>query len=654
MTHPVDRILGPGGLLDEHLTGYEPRPQQLQMAMAVHRAFETNKRAVIEAATGTGKTLAYMIPALLSRKRVVISTATKALQSQIVDKDVPLLSKVFAEARPPIRFSAVNLKGRSNYLCLFRFENLKETMTFTRASDAVHFQKIVRWAKRTRSGDRSTIKGLPDQYSPWSQLSATGHQCHGKRCEHYEDCFITKRRREAREADLIIVNHHLFFADLALRRAGIAELLPEYDAVVFDEAHHLEQTATSFFGDQLSTYRLTEMVSDTRRTLEAEDALTRVGEKILRGVETASEGFFGCFKDSLYEGRYAMEEVLTDKLRATLRQRSRILTDELERLATWLETADGGSATERLHERCRDLIGDTVTVTTPGQPDLCHIIERRGRGIFLEAQPIHIGGLFRKGVLEREGPQIYTSATLTTEGSFDFFCSRLGMNHRDDVMTARLSPVFDYSQNALLYIPRRLPAPDRDGWLEGVCTISEYLINMSEGRAFVLFTSYRNMEQVYEELAEKLDFPVLKQGDMPRGELLETFRADTHSVLFATSSFWEGVDVEGEALSLVIMDKLPFANPSDPLTQARMRQLEERGVHPFSTYQIPTAIIALKQGFGRLIRSHRDRGVVAILDSRLATRSYGRRFLESLPPARVVWNSIEAKRWWEGIAAKGD
>jgi len=307
MTHPVVRILGPDGLLAKHLTGYEPRPQQLKMAMAVHHAFETDQRAIIEAATGTGKTLAYMIPALLSRKRVVISTATKALQSQIVDKDVPLLNKVFASARPPIRFSAVNLKGRSNYLCMFRFEALKDTITFTRASDGVHFQKIKRWAKTTRSGDRSTIKGLPDQYTPWPQLSATGHQCHGNRCEHYEDCFITKRRREAREADLIIVNHHLFFADLALRRAGIAELLPEYDAIIFDEAHHLEQTATSFFGDQLSTYRLTELVADTRRTLEAEDALTRVGEKMLRSVETASEGFFGCLKDRLPEGRHGSE-----------------------------------------------------------------------------------------------------------------------------------------------------------------------------------------------------------------------------------------------------------------------------------------------------------------------------------------------------------
>ncbi|MEO1271282.1 MAG: ATP-dependent DNA helicase, partial [Myxococcota bacterium] len=366
----------------------------------------------------------------------------------------------------------------------------------------------------------------------------------------------------------------------------------------------------------------------------------------------ASDGFFGCLKDSLREGRHAMAEALSPELTATLKRRCQILTDEVERLATWLETTDGGSATERLHERCRNVIADAVTVTNPGQKDTCHIIERRGRGIFLEAQPIHIGHLFQSGVLNRDGAQIYTSATLTTHESFDFFLSRLGMRDRNDVVTTHLSPVFNYAQNALLYVPRRLPAPDKDGWLEGVCTIIKYLVDLSKGRAFVLFTSYRNMEWVFEELSEQLDYTLLKQGDMPRGELLQTFRDDVHSVLFATSSFWEGVDVEGESLSLVIMDKLPFANPSDPLTQARMQQIEERGAHPFSTYQIPAAIIALKQGFGRLIRSKRDRGVVAILDSRLASRSYGKHFLQALPPARVVWNAIEVKHWWE--VSKGD
>lgn len=640
----IEGFFGPQGPLGRQLTGYEPRPQQVAMAKAVKEALDKENKAVIEAATGTGKTLAYLIPAILSGQRVVVSTATKALQEQIFFKDIPFLKELFKNTKPRRGFKAVYLKGRSNYLCRFRLESWGDLMTFRNRQESVMFSRIRAWARRTRTGDRAEIQGMPDDFAPWQQLTASGNQCHGQACEYYNDCFVTRLRREAREADIIVVNHHLFFADLAVRDNGKAEILPEYDAVVFDEAHHLENTIASFFGKEVSSYRIHELLSDVRRTIEGEDAATALGAKRMDEVERRAYLFFESLQ--VPEGRHAMGEILVGALAQEAQRRYGELREALQELVTWLETADAGEAAQRLCSRSEELIDDLSELLSMGQPELVYLLERRGRGVYLQAVPLDVAALFRQRVLSRKGAQIYTSATLRAGGKFDFFLHRLGMNPKQ-VTTHSLEPVFDYHKQALVYIPSRLPEPHHPEFIDGVTQIVRYLLKTTDGRAFVLFTSYRNMEEVHARLAPELDYLVLRQGQAPHRELLDRFREDIHSVLFATHSFWEGVDVEGEALSLVIIDKLPFASPGDPVTRARMDLLEKRGLDPFSAYSIPSAAIALQQGFGRLIRSRRDRGIVAILDSRLARRRYGKFFLNSLPPAPVVWNAKQARQWWQ-------
>ncbi len=645
MDHPIDRVFGPGGLLSSHLDGYEARPQQVEMARQVHEVFGGDGRVVIEAATGTGKTLAYLIPAILSGRRVLVSTATKALQEQIFNKDIPFLQELFKHASPRRAFKAITVKGRSNYLCKLRFEQFSSVMTFKKKADVAMFSRVRRWARSTKTGDRSEVQGLPDDFEPWQHVSATAQQCHGHDCRHFEECFVTRLRREAREADLVVVNHHLFFADLAIKGTGTAEVLPEDDAVVFDEAHHLEQIITSFFGLQVSNYRLVELASDLRRDLEAEGGMTLQGARRVEEAEHFGALFFEAF--DVPDGRHALDEILRGRQGVEIAARFGTLMGALSDLAGWVETSNAGELSERLHARCVELHDDLEDLMGMKQPTMVYIVERRGRGLFLEASPVDVANLFRRKVLSLPGPQVYTSATLTTGGSFDYLMGRLGMEGLANVKTLELPPVFDYENRALIYVPNRLPEPNHPRFLDGVCQIVEYLIETTEGRAFVLFTSYRNMDEVHARLKDKITHMILKQGEAPRHELLEQFREDIHSVLFGTSSFWEGVDVEGEALSLVIIDKLPFGSPADPLTRARVKLIESQGMDPFRTYFVPSAAITLKQGFGRLIRSRRDQGIVAILDSRLASKNYGRTFLDSLPPAPVVWNAKEVRNWWQ-------
>jgi ATP-dependent DNA helicase DinG len=645
----IKEIFGPSGLLGSQLEGYEPRPQQVEMAEVVYEALQRDQKAVIEAATGTGKTLAYLIPALLSGRRVVVSTATKALQEQIFFKDIPFLRALFEKAKPKRAFKAVYLKGRGNYLCKFRLERWGELLTFRTKQEALLFARIRGWAKKTRTGDRAEIEGLPEDFGPWQQVTASGAQCHGQACEHYNDCFVTRLRREAREADLIVVNHHLYFADLALREGGVAEILPEYDAVVFDEAHHLEQTIASFFGQEVSTYRINELLTDVRKTLEAESAATAVGAQRIEEVERLTWLFFEAFH--VPEGRHALEDVLVGLIGEEVARRYGDLQEAMELLKGWLEKANAGEAAARLVSRCQGLAEDLESILRREDAAKVYLVERRGRGLYLQTVPLDVAALFRRQVLGRKEAQIYTSATLRAGGTFDFFLGRLGMK-AEEVVTRGLEPVFDYPKQALVYIPKRLPEPQHPDFLDGLCQIVLYLIKTTQGRAFVLFTSYRNMQEVHARLKGEIEQRVLCQGEASHRELLEQFRSDISSVLFATYSFWEGVDVEGEALSLVIIDKLPFASPADPVTRARMKLLESRGEDPFATYSVPAAAITLRQGFGRLIRSRRDLGIVAILDSRLGRKGYGRFFLDSLPPAGVVWSAKDARLWWEAASQR--
>ncbi len=648
MTHTIDDILGPDGLLSRVHDKYEYREQQIEMARAVDRSLSERRPLIVEAATGTGKTLAYLVPALLSRKRVVVSTGTKALQGQLFHKDLPFLQRHWH--RP---FEMVQLKGRRNYLCLQRYEEMRQRPRFRSRDDAKYWPRIMEWMPTTETGDRAEIEGLPDDYPAWNDLSVGTEQCLGQKCPHFDDCFVFGARERAQKADIVVVNHHLFFADLALRDIGFGAILPEYDAVIFDEAHHLEDVATSYFGLQVSNYRFKELIGDIRRMLDEEDADSVEVDEAIDTLSTTYTEFFSFVSFGLYDGRYALERVVegsqAERVRESRRDLERALEDLHHAVAAVSELGEAG---QRLADRCTEVRLDLATILSMQRSEFAYLVEKRDKGIFLQAAPINLSNLLRTKLLDTHDSLVFTSATLATGGTLDFFKKRLGMTGEEraelDVDELVLDPVFDYESQCALYIPKKLPAPNSDDFADNVALIVEYLANVTEGRAFVLFTSYSNMNAVYDLVAHKLDYPVLKQGDAPKSELLETFRADTHSVLFATSSFWEGVDVEGEALSLVIIDKLPFANPSDPLTRARLDDIDARGGNSFRDLSMPAAALSLKQGFGRLIRSRSDTGIVAILDSRIANKRYGSYFLDSLPPAPLAWTAPAVKRWWLG------
>lgn len=647
MTHTIDDILGHDGLLSQVHDNYEYREQQIAMARAVDESLAKRRPLIVEAATGTGKTLAYLIPALLSRKRVVVSTGTKALQGQLFHKDLPFLQKHWH--RP---FEMVQLKGRRNYLCLHRFEEMRQRPRFRSRDDARHWPDIMQWAQKTTTGDRAEIEGLPDDYAAWNDLSVGSEQCLGQKCPHYDDCFIVNARDRARDADIIVVNHHLFFADLALRDAGFGEILPEYDAVIFDEAHHLENVATSYFGIQVSNWRLKDLIGDVRRALDDEEIDSVDVDEAIGALSTDYADFFSFVSYGLYDGRYPLEQVVDGSQAERISEGARKVKSALEDLHSAVGALGGlGEVGQRLADRCTEVKLDLAMILAMQQSQFAYLVEKREKGVFLQAAPINLSDLLRSKLLDTHDTLVFTSATLATGGNLEFFKERLGMTgperKRFDVDELILEPVFDYEEQCALYIPKKLPAPNSDDFPDNVALIVEYLTDVTQGRAFVLFTSYANMHAVHERVAHKLDFPVLKQGDAPKSELLDKFRADTHSVLFATSSFWEGVDVEGEALSLVIIDKLPFANPSDPLTRARLDDIEARGGNSFRDLSMPSAALTLKQGFGRLIRSRKDTGIVAILDSRIANKRYGSYFLDSLPPAPLAWTAPAVKRWWQ-------
>lgn len=647
----VDEIFGPQGRLATRFERYEDRPQQVEMARAVERALKDRQLLIVEAATGTGKTLAYLVPAIQSGKRVVVSTGTKALQEQLFQKDIPFLRDVL-----PQSFQAVLLKGRRNYLCKLRLEEMQRSPVFRSTEDFRLWPIIQRWAGTTETGDRAEVDGMPDQYSTWNELSVGAESCLGSKCKFWDDCFVQKARKTAQEADIIVVNHHLFFADLSLRQKGMGEILPEYDALVFDEAHHIEEVATDYFGLQVSNYRFDEIIGDIHRSMDEEEVSAaqrdRVVEKIA-ALEGAQESFFEALRKLIPGGRNSLEALFPDEeSRERVYALKTAMLRELDRAQGEVRALPLGEVGERLADRCKELAYELEFIFKEEDKRYAYLIERRERGIFLHASPIDLAGELRRRLLDTHDSLIFTSATLATNGDFSYFRRRLGMNFEDREGTKLaieellLPSVFDYENQCVLYIPRKLPAPHDREFCANVALIVDYLVKITSGRAFVLFTSYQNMKDVYERLEKEMEFPMLLQGTKGKRELLEEFRETPNAVLFATSSFWEGVDVEGEALSLVVMDKLPFGNPSDPLMKARFEQVESRGGSPFAEISLPGAAISLRQGFGRLIRSKTDRGIVAILDSRIAHKSYGGYFLRSLPEAPVVWTAPAVKRWW--------
>jgi len=620
MMTEIDDILGPEGLLSHRVPGFAFRRQQLEMAEAVERAIEEADILIGEAGTGTGKTFAYLVPALLSGKKVIISTGTRNLQDQLFHRDLPLVREALAS---PCR-SAL-LKGRSNYLC-------RQRMQAAAGSGRLPLQqrgqllRVQQWAGRTRSGDIAEV-GLPDDAGIWPWVTSTSDNCLGQECPDWRDCHLVEARRRAQEADLVVINHHLLCADLALKEEGFGEILPGADCFILDEAHQLPEVASNFFGMSLSARQLTELARDveTEYHREAGDvpAVPQQAERLKKAVRDLRLSF------GLEPRRGAWREIAGQ---AAVQQAIGQVERELTELAGQLEALGGrGKGLDSCRERCVDLEARLATLAGEESAEDIRWFETHKHGFRLNRTPLSIAGTFSAHMQSRPATWIFTSATLAVGSSFDHFARQLGI---EGGSTGCWDSPFDYPNQALLLLPRGLPEPQDANFNRAVAELSLPILEASRGRAFLLYTSHRALREAAAWLGERLPFPLLVQGSAPRAELLERFRRSGDGVLLGTASFWEGVDVRGEALSCVIIDKLPFASPGDPVLQARIDALRRQGGNPFRDFQLPQAVISLKQGAGRLIRDVSDRGVLVVCDPRLVSRSYGRAFLNSLPPMR--------------------
>jgi len=634
----IEEVFGPGGLLEKRHPGYEFRPSQLEMAEIVEGAFQKQQHVMIEAGTGTGKTLAYLIPAIRSGRRVVVSTATKSLQEQLFQKDVPFLQKHFA---PTLK--AALMKGRSNFLCRQKVHQMEGQPALRGIDEVDWFSQIRDWEKLTETGDRSELTFLPDDAELWHRIDARSDLCTGQKCPEFEKCFITAMHQRAEEADLIVVNHHLFFADLAIRQDDFGSILPEYSAVIFDEAHEIEGVASDYFGRQISSYRFEELSRDTEnmlRVLRIEAAPLR---KHLARVRDRARSFFENFPER--EGRYPFQPAE----RQSFLERNRETYDDLSTAVKRLEAELSALQPKpeevvTLARRAAEMRRELEFLLESNENSYVYWFERRGKGVFLAATPIDVSEILREKLFDQFDTVVLTSATLAVGGKFEFLKQRLGIEPSRGVV---LPQEFDFREQALLYIPESLPDVRNPAFGERAAEEIIELLGISQGRAFCLFTSNAQMRDLYERVSGRVRFPLLLQGTAPRTILLDRFRSTPNAVLFATASFWQGVDVPGAQLSCVIIDKLPFAVPSDPIVAARVRALEEDGRNAFAEYQVPEAVLALKQGFGRLIRSKTDRGILAILDNRIRRMQYGRIFLESLPDYTTTQDLAVVARFME-------
>jgi len=634
----IEGVFGPGGMLEKRHPGYEFRPSQLAMAKLVEEAFEKRQHTVIEAGTGTGKTLAYLIPAIRSGRRVVISTATKSLQEQLFQKDVPFLQKHFAP-----NLKAAMMKGRANFLCRQKVHQMDGQASLKGIDEVDWFTQIRDWSNLTETGDRSELTFLPDDAELWNRIDARSDLCTGQKCAEFQRCFITAMHQRAQEADLIIVNHHLFFADLAIRQEDFGSILPEYSAVVFDEAHEIEDVASDYFGRQLSSYRFEELARDTDNMLRVLQIDAAPLRRHLARLRERARSFFERFPER--EGRYPFGPAERHAFLDSSREEYGELASAVKRVEAELSAlTPKPEEVIAMARRAAEMRRELAFLMESEEKTYVYWYERRGRGVFLAATPIDVSEILREKLFERFDTVVLTSATLAVGGRFDYLKQRLGVRPANETV---LPQEFDYPEQALLYIPRALPDVRNPAFAAGATDEIARLLEISNGRAFCLFTSYVQMRDIYERVSSRVKFPLLLQGTAPRSILLDRFRSTPHAVLFATASFWQGVDVPGAQLSCVIIDKLPFAVPSDPIVAARVRALEEDGRNAFAEYQIPEAVLALKQGFGRLIRSKTDRGVLSILDNRIRRMQYGKIFLESLPEYSTTQDLAEVARFME-------
>ncbi|MBZ5614631.1 MAG: DEAD/DEAH box helicase [Acidobacteriia bacterium] len=664
------QFFAPGGLLSKTHPAYEFRRGQLQMAQAVEEALEEKRHLIVEAGTGTGKTLAYLLPVIRSGKRVIVSTGTKNLQEQLFFKDVPALERaLFPDGNR--KLSVCYMKGRNNYLCRKKLFDLTGEPLLSGLEEIEHYRAIAAWEKTTQSGDRAELAELPEASALWHKLDARADTCLGQKCKEYDHCFITEMRRRAAESDIIIVNHYLFFADLSIKLeaedAPDAGVLPDCGAVIFDEAHELEDIAGSYFGISVSNLRLDELTRDVERLLQREKLYTPQMSGAIQSVRERSQLFFSLLP--VHEGRSAFDsrrEFLEENGEEFLALNQSLLRlgAELERLPHKPEEVFA------LVRRARELQVHLQFVMESEDPNTVFWIERRAfRGapgvptrrkssderhaggrtnVFLQATPIEVGQILRQCLWSKLESSVLTSATLAVGGGFEYIRQRLGLDHARELIVASH---FDYESQAILYVPPDLPDPRTPEFAAEATGLVRRLLEITRGRAFALFTSYKQMNEIYERLLGQLEFPMLKQGDAPKSALLEEFRLTPNAVLFGTSSFWQGVDVQGEQLSCVIIDRLPFAVPSDPVVAARVKAIDTAGGNAFYEYQVPGAVITLKQGFGRLIRSLHDRGLLALLDNRILKKQYGRVFVESLPPYR---RTTELKKVEEFFGRRSD
>jgi ATP-dependent DNA helicase DinG len=636
------------GPLARAVDQFEPRRGQQRMAQAVAEILNEGGVLLAEAGTGTGKTMAYLVPAILSRQRVLVSTGTKNLQEQIFFKDLPALAKAL-----PVKFKASYMKGRANYVCLHRLDQARTSMA------PGLLDSVAAWAERSETGDRAELDDLPDDSGIWSEIAATADTCLGTDCPQYQPCFVTRMRQRAAESDVVVVNHHLLCADAAVRQNSYGEVIPEFSNLVVDEAHQLEDVATQYFGIAISNYRLDDLVRDSERLLRqtaAGDANDDLSRAVTR-VADHSRSFFGGValarrmrgrghEERLRIGPDWFGDVINDGIALGT------ALDGLEAVTALAGGRGGTSAGQETNEealtiarRAGEIRDDLQFLLAAARADFVYFVETRGRGVFLRAAPIDVSQIVQEHLFERMRATVLTSATLAVAGSFTYVRSRLGI---EDAQELRVPSEFDFARQSLLYLPRRMPPPKSVDFADAAAAEVTAILARTAGRAFVLFTSYAMMHAVYESIMGAVPYPMFVQGTAPRSVLLNQFRATPNAVLLATSAFWQGVDVAGEQLSCVVIDKLPFASPGDPITAARIEAITANGGDPFNEYQVPLAILSLLQGLGRLIRHRNDRGVLAVLDPRLRTMGYGRRFLESFPPSPVTHDLGEITRFFAG------